>query len=166
MKIAIALGTPALNSLLVKRVNWFCRHRSLQRSEQLHTAKMHSMQVSENFQPLCTGHQAHHSFQQEMIFIHFSIPCAVYRKSLPLAETLAFSLSNRCLKTPKIQRLVTRATCIFPVRRSTRWVLTPVELIGQSGIWEIHGSFLTPPSPPGLSLLPVWTCSDSSKTLP
>ena len=40
-------------------------------------------------------------------------------------------------------------------------VLTPVELIGQSGVREVHGIFLTPPSPPGVSLLPFRTCADS-----
>ena len=82
------------------------------------------------------------------------------------SNRLQFSVSNRCLGRPKIRRLITRATCIFPVRRSTRGVPTPIQLIGQSGVREIQGSFLSPPSPLGVSLLPVWTCSDSSKTLP
>ena len=91
----------------------------------------------------------------------------IWNQTLFQAEhCLKISVPNRCLGRPKIRRLITRATCIFPVRRSTGGFLTPIELIGQSGVREIHGSFLTPPSPPGVSLLPVWTCSDSSKTLP
>ena len=60
------------------------------------------------------------------------------------------SLSNRCLGTPKI-RLITRATCIFSIRSTWGGILTSVELIGQSGVQEIQGSFLTPlpPEPPG-----------------
>ena len=48
---------------------------------------------------------------------------------------------------------------------NNRGGLTSVHLIGQSGVREIHRSFLTRPSPPGVSLLLVWTCSDGSKTL-